>query len=244
MSPRRGPHNSAITWTPHLKVAWGGTLGGSGEIWTNSLRYLHGGGAETYTAAQIVAMEGPLWSAIGGWFGMSKLNNSPYPFIGNEATLTWLKVNNILATGLQVAGDTNLYAGTPRNGTDQNPVPYYQTFAITLRTALKRGRAHAGRIFPPLVQPLLVSGTGQCSVDDATFMAQAFRDCMLGMQTAIRTNGSVGSFAVFSPGDSTKGTVPIANPIVSVTVEQTPDVQHRRTNRILRKEGVAATVSG
>jgi hypothetical protein len=238
---KRGPHHDNITWTPHIRIAWGGSIGTGKEIWTNSMKYVPAAGALA-TEAQLSAADLPVIQALGRWVSVSAPNPS---FIGQDANLSWLKMNNILASGLQATQATHIYeVGGGYNGYDANSVPFYQTFAITLRTALKRGRAHSGRLFPPCVQPPIVAGTGMCSVGDATAMALSFQVCLTSMQTALVAAGIPGGFAICSPGDATKGTVPIHTGITGVVVDQVPDVQHRRTDRLPRSEGATSAFAG
>lgn len=239
---RRGPHNPNITWTPHVKVAWGGVLGTSAEIWTNSLKFVFLAPATILTVDQVNTINPLVWAALKTWFGANGGTSSVNSFIGREAQCHWLKINNVSSEGLQVSQQTNVYEGTPFGGSDNNIVPFYQSYAITLRTALKRGRSHAGRIFPPLVQPALPGDDGMCSAADATIMANTWMTCFKAMQSAIVTNSGVGSFSVISPGNSEKSTLPIYQVITGAVVDRVPDVQHRRTNRLARAEGGTALV--
>lgn len=233
---RRGPHNPAITWTPHLKVSWGGTLGtGTKEVWTNSIRFLYLAAGFVPSEAQLTVADAGVWAALQNWFGDTSAGSSS--FIGEDAHLAWLKMNSIDVNGLQVSQATHQYDPAPQAGLNLNTVPFYQTYAITLRTALKRGRAHSGRIFPPLVEPVVEVGTGMCTTQSATAMANSFATCLKAMTTALVTASQVGSFAVLSPGNTTKGQLPLATVITSTVVDRVPDVQHRRTNRLPRAEG-------
>lgn len=229
--PRRGPHNSAITWTPYLRVAWGGKFVGTPEVWTNSLKFVYLSNLVP-TVTQIQAMYTGVWAALSKWMTANSGTDGA-SLISSDATLNWLKINPINGDGLQYPGDTLVYEpGTPVAGAAAPTAAYYETWALTLNTGLKRGRAHAGRIFPPAVVGVITTG-GQQNINAAAFQALGLAKAMLSMQTAIRTASDVGSFSVCSPGNSVKGTTPKSTIITGVTCDTIPDVQHRRTNRLI-----------
>lgn len=233
-----GGHNSAITWNPHVRVAWGGQLGTSGEIWTNSMKWLYAADNTVPSVGDLDAMMTTVIEHLSAWF------ISPSSGISAAAHLSWIKANYVLATGLQTEGDTQQRDFPVVNGVVTAIVPFYQTFALTFRTAKSRGRAHSGRIFPPVVS-YTMGADGYCAAGIAEGAATAFATFLSQSNADISAAGpNPGAFAVLSPGNSTKGTAPTSQLITGVVMDRVPDVQHRRTNRLVRSEGALAPVTG
>lgn len=193
------------------------------------------------TKSQADAASVGVIAALKEWFAPQVQQSPDQSGISADAHLSWVKINSILNTGLQGIGDTNVYDFAAVSGT-QGAVPFYQTYALTFRTTVRRGRARTGRIFPPMVA-FPVGTDGHCATASATGAAKKFEECVLAMLVALGGAMTPGSFAVLSPGDTTKGTFPIANIFSSVVMDTVPDVQHRRTNRLARIEGLPRTFS-
>lgn len=236
---RRGPHNPAISWLPHLQLSWGGTLGNAGqEIWTNGVRFhvpdYVGNGPDT---AGLQAIMVAVDAQVKAWV----LDVGSLSGIGSDVKYEWVKANWVLASGLQRDTNTNRAdaVGGPYSG-HSGLVPWYQTYAITLQTGFKRGRAHTGRIFPPIVAYAPELGTGLVSAAAANDMTTAAKNMFNGIQAGVRAEwvaGVTGHLAVLSPGNSAIGTGAVAAQIQAVVVDRIPDVQHRRTNRLVRTLG-------
>lgn len=229
--PRRGPHNSNITWTPHVRIAWGGTLGNTAEVWTNSVKYVPSTNA-VITAAQAAGAAPAIFNQLGAWMGAGSADY--ISFIGKDAKLSWVKINSINGDGLQYDGDTNVYETTPviGGGGDSQFVPFYQTYAISLMTAKKRGRAHIGRIYPPCVVAIPIASTGMQDPTNALAQAKAFSACLKGINQQMNAQFTAGAVSICSPGNALKNTVPIYTAVTGCTVDTIPDTQHRRTNRL------------
>lgn len=231
------PTDTDAVWIPHVRVSWGGTLGTPPtEIWTNTVRFKLTSIAQP-SIAQLQAAADLAAPVIAAWVH----DNSA--FLCHDAALAWVKVNSIGTNGRQLNTETVESAvGLPVTGyLSSNNVPWYQTQALTLRTQKARGRAHAGRIFPPLVWGNVLAGSTYIDATSATAMATAFARCLFALNDAMSVGiaGGVGELAiasVFSPGSMAKGTPGLFEPIVSVVCDRVPDVQHRRTNRVARSE--------
>jgi hypothetical protein len=136
----------ALTWTPHIRVTFGGTIGTTTtETWSNTIRFYSLNFVPTL--AQLQAAADALETPVKSWFTASLSG------IASTAKLSWIKVAWINADGKQRDQSTIIREFTPAaggGGSTTSP-PWYQTVALTFRTRIKRGRAHAGRIFPPVV---------------------------------------------------------------------------------------------
>lgn len=242
----RGHMPVGTTWNPHLRLSFGGTLGVPAiEEWSNTVRF---------KMAQFEPTEATLQDAcnrvvtpIRQWLA------DPGSHISQAAALTWVKLNYIETTGLQRAGNTILTdVVAPNTGSVAGPPPpFYQTYAITLRTRTRRGRAHAGRIFPPLVTHIPQDdGSPYLSDGAAASMATAFSSMLqqcrarIGQAFVVQDPTTVSPDpAVFSPGVADKGTVPLNDVFITAVVDRVPDVQHRRTKQLPRLEGTGANIN-
>lgn len=241
------------TYLQHVKLQFGGTLGNPAvEEWSNTVRFAYRGAggdpeqeSDVVTAGELedamVAMEEPL----AAWF------NGPDSFISYQAFLTYMKLNMINDQGHQFDANTHrrelLYAGSV-GGTCH----YYETFALTMRTDVKRGRGNAGRIFPPMVVCPPEGSTPYISAAHADRMARAWAICLNDMSDAL---GDVISLAledsqvrpvIAAPASST-GPNPggaLLREVRGVVVDRVADVQHRRTNRIPRSESAKFDIVG
>jgi hypothetical protein len=236
--PRSTLGDMATTYTPHLRLSFGGTLGSTvPEQWSNTLRF-HVVGNEP-TRDQLVNACAATIQGLTSWFRSSGARHS------SQAHLAWVKLNWIGADGRQRDADTVQFdLLVPADGYDNQFIPpYYQTFAITLRTRTSRGRGHSGRIFPPMVTYGPELGTPYATPQMATAMATAFVTMIREIRSAMALtwqDSGVGlpDLAVMSAGDSTRPNRPaLWTPVIAAVVDRTPDVQHRRTNRVPRAEG-------
>ena len=225
------------TYIPHMKLAYGGTLGLlTPEEWSNGLRFTVLGNPPNEQQLQSMcdAAVGPLTT----WMRSSGAS------INQAAFLTYAKLNWITATGKQRDQNTILtdITGVRGGSTLQTP-PYYQTAAVTFRTRLRRGRGHTGRVFPPAVSiennPADPIGP-YMSVAQASAMATAYRNLIVDLRTAFATalgGQPVPDLVVHSVGNTNTGVPAKAELVIGTVVDRVPDVQHRRTNRIPRAEG-------
>jgi hypothetical protein len=228
------------TWNPHLRLTYGGTLGDAPptEVWSNTVKWhcqgFEPGRAQLLAGAQAAAVP------LAAWFSGSAAK------IHRSAHLNFVKLNWVQASGKQRDTDTVLFDISPatNGGSNTQTPPFYQSFAVTLRTSQKRGRAHAGRVFPPMVvldNP--DAGTPYASTTAVGGMATAYVVMLRAVRTALATafavpGGGVPDPAVHSAGDSVTGVAPLWLPITAAVVDRVPDVQHRRTKQIPRSEGL------
>ena len=234
---RKRVHNPNVSWVEHLQISWGGTLGtGTKEIWANGMRMVFGGGFVP-TPAQLDSYLAPIQTAVSTWVGSNSNNQGGHAFISSEAHLTWVKANYILASGLQRDQSTHVLDFAAVNGGNPANCPWYQTLAVTMRSAVNRGRTHAGRIYPPLVALGPDVNTGYFATADVNLFNDAAGNLIQDLNTTIsQAAPGIGRISNLSPGDSTKGTVPLFAHVTHVTTDRVPDVQHRRTNRLQRSE--------
>jgi hypothetical protein len=235
------PTDDVLTWIPHLKIQIGGTIGiPQVEIWSNSVRFRIAGGAPT--PAQLQAIAAACGPSVSSWIarGSSAISKA---VIGTYVKAVWVQAN-----GKQRDANTaqfDLPAATS-TGTNANDTDWATTYCATFRTAVKRGRAHSGRIYPP------VAGNGPqgtlpyCADGDAAAMANSAAVLLTNLDGQIATVLGVAEAgtapAVFSPGSALRGTAPLSNDIIAVVVDQVADIMHSRTNRIPRKESAPQAV--
>jgi hypothetical protein len=232
-------------WPPHMRLAFGGTIGNPAvETWSNTLRFHFGGlwagvpviGADPYEPDrdQLQDMCNELGGAVQDWV------QNASALISNDAKASWCKFNWITADGSQRDVNTVVTDFTPVGGAIMEHPPWYQTYVITLRTALTRGRGHAGRIYPPLAGPHgLVAGSPYITPADATAMATAAAAFISSCATRISDvvdvpAAQVAHAVVISPGSHEKGTSPVAYDITGTEVDRVPDVMHSRTTQVPR----------
>jgi hypothetical protein len=238
------------TWLPHLRVSFGGTLGTpAAEIWANSIRFKSSPNFsatapsdEIDSAALDVAL--PLMVApIKTWIAAAPSK------ISNYATCTWAKLAWIKADGHQRDVATHVVEVTAPNAGNSNLIPpYYQTFALTFRTDKRRGRAHSGRIYPPMVAAAL-QGNGYIAPTDGDGMVGTAVTLLNALAAAIQPDGS-GSAPVYpvvaSPATATGPDAggALLQRVTGIVVDLVPDVQHRRTNQLKRVETALSAVTG
>lgn len=227
---------------PHVRLSWGGDLGSPAQdIWTNAVNFRVTG--EAPSNAEFLTMLPGVANLLKGLIESNSNAVSP------AAALNWVKLVYVLNTGKQRDTNTALYS-FPANavavGAGQS-VPWFQTYAVTLRTALDRGRGHAGRIFPPPSGGLLAGKTPYADAGFANNLAAVYA----GTLSAIRAS----MMGVLNPGlqeladaprkllltivsrATEKSPVPLLTDVTRIVVDRVADVQHRRTNRVPRNEG-------
>lgn len=240
------------TYLRHLKFQFGGTIGNPDvEIWSNTVNFVARSDDDPtqpsadFSSAQLDAALGALNAPLQAWF------NSADAQISSVAELTWAKLNQIEANGKQRDLNTHrIDTGVVPGGSNLN-VPWYQTYALTMRTSRSRGRGHAGRIFPPLVTAGLEGGGPYATAANVNRMATAFSAFLTAASTVIHNARGAGDVTPVYPvvasaasnriGD-TNGPANVR--VERIVVDRVPDVQHRRTNGVPRLEGTASAVAG
>lgn len=209
-----------MAYTPHVLVAFGGSWQTSpSEIWECTVRVdADGGGGLTIDPDAYLADIAP---HLATWFGTSGTN------MNHWATLKWVKANHIAADGTYVdATTTHVHDFAPAvAGAGVGQGLGYISLAYTWETAVARGPAHRGRIYPP----------NFFGTDSGPFSVSA------GSRDANAVNGA-GLLAILknsAGANGTKGTPVVASkiggaihPITGCTSDDAYDVQRRRKNRI------------
>lgn len=234
---------------PHLRLTWGGTLGVPAvEIWSNTLAMVQDlttpAGDEVPSESEIKALVIAMAPVVQTWF------TAPDSIIGNAAQLSWLKAAWVLNTGKQRDTNTAIYDYAPGVfGASATPPIWEQTYALTLRTPLTRGRGHAGRIYPPLNGQTPSGKTPYMDGASAAGMSDRFAACLgsLIAKTAdVLNGGETGPRILFpaivSVGDTEAGLPALTNFITRVVCDRVADIQHRRTNRVPRNEAAESVL--
>lgn len=106
--------------------------------------------------------------------------------LGAQAVLTAIKLNEIGTDGKYVSqGDTVMHefvTGVPGGGTSVHPSQC--AVAVTLRTAIKRGRASSGRFYLPKLASA-VGSDGRMTAPEAQQIAQNATTFLTDLQTAL-----------------------------------------------------------
>jgi hypothetical protein len=227
----------------HLKLTFGGDLGSPAvEQWVCGLKYLPAASPYNYSENQLQTAVDALADTVKTWF------QSSGALIGNSAFLNFCKLVSIGTNGKQESTNTPQHDfATPGVGAFTNyKMIWEQSYVLTFRTPLTRGRSHVGRIYPPLsgAGPVGTTPYADGSLNDgmATAGAVLLTDVATSIAATLEPGGPTGGFANISPGDSVKGTSPIATYITGVECDRVADIQHRRTNRVPRVGGTLAVV--
>lgn len=208
---------AAIVFEPHVLLRWGGTLGD--DTWSCGLRIRLPGSVPGARTAWAQAHLNDLVDVVRDWY------MEPLSYHNALSTLGWVKCNAIAANGrYEDPGVTNLVELQPPVTLAWQRVAPQLAWAVTLRTAKKRGRAHAGRIYVPTAQSLVQANgtvdTARCAELAAT------------AATFVAAVGDVDTFldgtwvGVFSPIDAT------VERVRSIDVGNVLDTQQRRRRQI------------
>lgn len=232
-----------LLMNPHLRLSWGGDIGVPAvEQWANSIRLVDFTDGNFPTPDQLQIACNAAAVPIQTWF------TSVAMLISSSVRLAWCKLNILDEYGHQPPYTIRHDFPAGVFGPSNAPCDWNQTYAITFRTKLARGRAHAGRIFPPVVTANPEGKTPYISAGDSSNLAAVtgmlLNDITKEVNTAIAANqnpnfpnASTYVPAVVSPGIRSKGTAEVRQQILSVVVDRVPDVQHRRTAQVSRNEG-------
>jgi len=220
-----------MTYTPHVLVAFGGSWNiAPAEIWECTVRIsADGGGGVTINPDAYLADIAPNLST---WFAAAGTN------MNSRSTLKWVKANHIGADGLYVDSTTTHvhdYSPAVAGGGALHGLGYI-SLAYTWETAVARGPAHRGRIYPP----------NDYGTDAGPFTVST------GNRDTNAANGA-GLLAVLkntAGADGAKGTPVVASkiggaihPIVGCSSDDAYDVQRRRKDRVPHtRSGVVAFV--
>lgn len=236
----------------HLKLQFGGALGqGDVEIWSNTVHFkcnsddAAGVASVSFTPEQLDTALGLLNAPLQAWF------NAADSQISSSAYLLWAKLNQIEPNGKQRDVNTHRIDTGRVAGAAAGTPPWYQTYALTMRTNLSRGRGHSGRIYPPLVgtdpEPL----SPYLRPADANRMASSWALALNEIAGQIHTARGAGDVTAVYPVVASPIPTRIGDTggamlqrITGVVVDRVPDVQTRRTNAVPRAEGNRSAVTG
>jgi hypothetical protein len=227
----------AKVWDPHLLIAWGGTLGAPPlDVWTNTLKALvyepDGITRSVLTVAEQDELLPLLDPILTEWVAPSVGTDTHSPTV----TMTWIKANMIAATGKYMYPTTSVRDLDPGVvGTAVGNADWRQSIVVSLLTAKSRGKAHAGRFYPP-VSPLTFENTKSPYI--TTVLAQAFANQpyqkIADINSITLASGKSLGIVITSPGETDVAVDPVSNSVISTEVDKVPDTQRRRTNRVPR----------
>lgn len=210
-----------MIYTPHTLVSFGGTLNGvtGKDQWQCGIR-----GGSFNNPAQAFgnsdAFIAALYTDLGTWFA---LNTNK---MCSDATLDWLKINDIGPNGKYVENITHRhdYAPLIAGGAVTKGAPAYMSIAYTWETGLKRGLAHRGRIFPPNTGYSVSKGSEISSADAAAAAAvgETLLSKIVNASDTAMTGTDRFSPSVYSAKDGSY------HRITGVSCDQLYDEQHRR----------------
>lgn len=212
------------------------------EIWSNGLAYRVGPEAPSAAELQAIAdgCAGPIQDFV------TNINAQ----IGTAVSLEWVKAVWLLNNGKQRDTNTAIhdYASPfPRGSKSTNPI-WEQSYCVTLRTALNRGRGHAGRIYLPLAGPQPDGTTPYAPASYANSLANLFvtmnQQIMAAMAAALGGGGTRSGRLAISSRVSEDHPLPLLTDVTRVVVDRVPDVQRRRVNRVQRAEGTTVNIFG
>src|SRR3982751_1490693 len=153
-----------MAYPQHALVAFGGDLPG-GEQWTCGVRVI--GGNAGYLANPDNYLN-DLYPLLATW--MSTAGNG----LRSDATLKYVKANNINSAGHYADGTTHVHTyGTPPAGGNTPWWPPFVTCSWSWTTAVSRGVASKGRIYPPVMSSTTVVTNYLAAADLTRFIAGA-----------------------------------------------------------------------
>jgi len=231
-----------LRYNPHLRLTWGGDIGDPAmEQWTNGLHLVDFTDGDLPSDEELQDGLNYIAPFISAWFIKPQMQISPAVRLG------WAKLNRLDEYGHQPGNTIRHDFPAAIYGGGNGTTDWNQTFACTLRTAKQRGRAHAGRIFPPVVCYNPTGKTPYIAAAEAASLAEQvgllLNTITVGLRfhwnDAVQVPHADYDFvpAVVSPGLRDKGTQEVRERITSVVVDRVPDVQHRRTAQVPRNEG-------
>lgn len=192
------------------RLVWGGRLFDK-ESWSCSLNI--GGTPAVNLAASTFQ------AAIGTWMATSSAK------ISAAAKLDFIKFNDINpVTGRYVLPISDEILQNDMATGVLAPGPGQNSIVVSTRTTLQRGRAHAGRWYPPTGGVPIVALDGRISAADAAGMAGAARTLVNAINTALAGQGQV---VVFSKvGQSVQ-------PVTAIRVGRVVDTMRSRRAQLL-----------
>jgi hypothetical protein len=218
----------------HVLVTFGGGLAAGAEQWVCGIRMKYVGPfGDASGHPEAVATYLPnVKDKLATYWGQIK------PFIASSTTLAWVKINAIGTDGKYRLGSTNLYTWTtPIPGEHGSLPPTEVSMAVSTRTGLTRGLAHAGRFYLP-TPSWAVDANGLWAVDKATNMAGWAATFLSDLSDAT----DVLTVNMYRPAVFSRVGAGAVHDITSVAVGRVPDVQRSRRTK-LKESYVAHAVT-
>ena len=217
-----------MAYTPHVLFVFGGSWAADlTEIWECTVRLeANGGGGVTLDCdAYLAAISLPLKT----WFAAAGTAMS------SRAQLKWIKANHVGADGRYVDGTTThvrdygpiVTGGAPDVG------PQFCTLAYTWETAVARGPAHRGRIYPPNATR---APSTSFKVDSGQRDANAANGAGLLAVLKNTAGADAGTHATPCIASNIGGAI---HAITGCTSDDIYDVQRRRKNRVVGSRSAA-----
>lgn len=219
-----------MAYRPHILVQWGGALGtNSGEIWTNTMRFVTDGTDVNDLQGLAEAWDTELTNALTTLVAA----NSGY---ASHAHLDWVKANAVDATGHQLAGNTNAYYAPTDFVSAKGIAPsgaYQLALVVSFTTDVSRGWANSGRVYVPSgaqVGTNIDSPTGLLTDAYVASVAAAWQTFLNDLNDNPGPDFADLRAAVVSPraGDGSA-----FHNITGVRVGKVMDTQRRRRNRLV-----------
>lgn len=179
-----------VNFEPHILIRWGGTLGE--DTWSCGMRFMQTAGNVSNDQWASDNLEDCADAVRDFFTAAGSMHNG-------LATLGWVKVNGILANGhYEAPNDPHLKEFVPPVNpySAANHAPQLALCA-TLRTAVKRGRAHSGRIYVPTMMDN-VTDDGRLPGTTCAELATATVD-LIETLNALPGGAGNGRVSVFSP---------------------------------------------
>lgn len=233
----------------HTLVAFGGKLGTGSSVdgWQCGIRIMQGRlGVDYGPEGTNAALTNPalylsrIFAGLASWFAtpLSTTVGSEFMALRSDATLEWVKVNNITAgevgkgnPGGKYAdkSTTNVHTYTPVTGASAATVPGFVTAAVSLTTDKQRGPGHRGRIYLPLA--IVSVGTGRLTTQNQTQCIKTVK-ALLDVLNNAQDQASNGTDLPVDPviASRVNGTL---NPIRGIACGDVYDVQRRRKEQLV-----------
>lgn len=217
-----------MAYKPHALVSFGGTLGAglTADSWQCGVRVCALAQPTTQTLGGPDLYLAAIQTAVGNWFAGAQVNTvgSESQAMRQDATLQWLKVNNIDAAGrYQDRSKTNVYFyPTPFIGPGLSGIPPFVTLAVSMTTAKSRGPGHRGRIYLPFNIPANGSNVYGGVIQAFGRKVKSLLSILEGTPDGGSAGGAAVRAVVASKVDAS------LNPITGVAIGNIYDVQRRR----------------
>lgn len=203
-----------------IKVVINGTIG-SGQTWSTGCYFSNAGNPGGATKEQLEGMGSDVNTAVAA-YGDSHLHN----LMNANTGITGWTMYSYGATSVKSVAENGYVFATELTGVGTGSLPNLTAMVQSLRTN-SSGRSYRGRMYVPCTGAVL-NGDGHFNTTDCDDMATATATYLVAVANAI--SGNPGG------GDSTpcvaSFTKSFCTNIVQVLVDDIPDTQHRREDKL------------